>query len=110
MHACRARKVILPHQVKNGIRAAMSRPKTLEEAVATTAGVDCFGARGYEATSIRDLADAMGMGGASLYNAFGDKRELFVRALERYANRSMRERIARIEARHPPAEAIVAFL
>jgi|SRR5215471_5624366 len=88
----------------------MSRTKTFDEDRAIDAAVDCFWARGYEATSIRDLADAMGIGGASLYNAFGDKRELFVHALERYANRSMRERIARIEARHPPAEAIVAFL
>jgi TetR/AcrR family transcriptional repressor of nem operon len=52
----------------------------------------------------------MGIGGASLYNAYGDKRALFERALERYANRSMRERIARIEARHAPRQAIGAFL
>jgi TetR/AcrR family transcriptional repressor of nem operon len=88
----------------------MSRTKTFDEDRAIDAAVDCFWARGYEATSVRDLADAMGIGGASLYNAFGDKRELFVRALERYANRSMRERIVRIEARHPPGEAIAAFL
>ena len=49
----------------------------------------------------RDLADA-GIGGASLYNTFGDKRALFTRSLERYANRSMRERIARLEASNRP--------
>src|SRR5260370_39034169 len=52
----------------------------------------------------------MGIGGASLYNAYGDKRALFTKALERYANRSMRERIARLEARHRPKEAIHAFM
>src|SRR5260370_39895798 len=52
----------------------------------------------------------MGIGGASLYNAYGDKRELFIRSLERYANRSMRERVARIEARFEPKQAIGAFL
>jgi TetR/AcrR family transcriptional repressor of nem operon len=52
----------------------------------------------------------MGIGGASLYNAYGDKRSLFARSLERYADRSMRGRIARMEARHRPLEAIRAFL
>jgi TetR/AcrR family transcriptional repressor of nem operon len=88
----------------------MARLKAFDEDRAIDAAVDCFWARGYEATSVRDLAEAMGIGGASLYNAYGDKRELFVRSLERYANRSMRERIARIEVRHPPREAIGVFL
>jgi TetR/AcrR family transcriptional repressor of nem operon len=52
----------------------------------------------------------MGIGGPSLYNAYGDKRELFERALRRYAERSMRERIARLEASHRPKEAIAAFV
>lgn len=72
--------------------------------------VDCFWSRGYEATSVRDLADHMGIGGASLYNAFGDKRALFVAALEHYANRTSRERIARLEATGRPRQAIEAFL
>jgi TetR/AcrR family transcriptional repressor of nem operon len=59
---------------------------------------------------VRDLAREMGIGGASLYNAFGGKRALFERVLERYANRSTRERIARLEAGHRPREAIRAFL
>jgi len=88
----------------------MARLKEFDEDRALDLAVDCFWARGYESTSVRDLADAMGIGGASLYNAYGDKRELFVRALERYANRSMRERVARIETRHSPKAAIGAFL
>jgi TetR/AcrR family transcriptional repressor of nem operon len=89
---------------------AMARLKAFDEQRAIDAAVDCFWARGYEATSVRDLADSMGIGGASLYNAYGDKRALFTRSLERYASRSMRERIARLEARHQPKEAIRAFL
>src|SRR5262245_14732089 len=88
----------------------MPRTKAFDEDRAIDMAVDCFWARGYEATSVRDLSEAMGIGGASLYNAYGDKRELFARALERYANRSMRERVARLEARHAPKEAIEAFL
>ena len=41
------------------------------------AAVECFWSRGYQATSIRDLVDTTGLTGASLYNAFGDKRALF---------------------------------
>lgn len=88
----------------------MARLKEFDEDRAIDAAVDCFWNRGYEATSVRDLAQQMGIGGTSLYNAFGDKRALFVRSLERYANRSTRERIARLETSHQPKEAIRAFL
>ena len=88
----------------------MARLKAFDEQHAIDRAVDCFWARGYEATSVRDLGDAMGIGGASLYNAFGDKRALFVKCLERYANRSSRERMARIEEKHAPRDAIRAFL
>lgn len=88
----------------------MARLKEFDEDSALDTAVDCFWSRGYEATSVRDLAREMGIGGASLYNTFGGKRALFERVLERYANRSTRERIARLEASHPPREAIRAFL
>ena len=88
----------------------MARLKAFDEDRALDLAVDCFWSRGYEATSVRDLADLMGIGGASLYNTYGGKRALFVRSLERYANRSMRERIARLEANRQPKEAILAFL
>ena len=88
----------------------MARLREFDEDRALDAAVDCFWSRGYEATTVRDLAREMGIGGASLYNAFGGKRALFARVLERYANRSSRERIARLEAGHRPREAIRAFL
>ena len=88
----------------------MARSKAFNEDRALDAAVDCFWLRGYEGTSVRDLTAAMGIGGPSLYNAYGDKRELFGRALQRYAERSMRERIARLEASRQPKEAIAAFV
>ncbi len=88
----------------------MGRLKEFDEDKAIDGAVDCFWARGYEATSVRDLAGHMGIGGASLYNAYGGKRALFVKALERYADRSSRERIARLEAGGQPKQAIEAFL
>jgi TetR/AcrR family transcriptional regulator, transcriptional repressor for nem operon len=88
----------------------MARLREFDEDKAIDAAVDCFWARGYEATSVRELADCMKISGASLYNAYGDKRALFVTALARYCERSMRERIERIERDHAPKEAIGAFL
>jgi TetR/AcrR family transcriptional repressor of nem operon len=88
----------------------MARLKEFDEERALDGAVDCFWKHGYGTTTVRDLADAMQIGGASLYNAYGDKRTLFERALERYANRSMRDRIARMEAEHRPKEAIRAFI
>ena len=88
----------------------MARLKDFDEERVLDRAVDCFWKHGYESTSVRDLAQAMGIGGASLYNAYGDKRALFGRSLERYANRSMRDRIARMETEHRPREAICAFI
>jgi TetR/AcrR family transcriptional repressor of nem operon len=50
------------------------------------------------------------MGPASLYNAFGDKRSLFVRCLDRYLDGGMRERTKRLEESRPPREAIETFI
>jgi TetR/AcrR family transcriptional repressor of nem operon len=70
----------------------------------------CFWATGYAATSVRDLGDAMGLGSASLYNAFSDKRTLFTQCLDRYLDANMRARIARVESTLPPRQAIETFL
>jgi len=87
----------------------MARPKEFDETAVLDAAIDCFRDRGFEATSVRDLAERMGICSASLYNAFGDKRQLFVRALERYLDRSLRERVTRLEGRHAPKQVIQAF-
>jgi TetR/AcrR family transcriptional repressor of nem operon len=65
--------------------------------------------KGFEATSVRDLADEMGITGASLYNAFGDKRALYRRALDQYVAGSLSERVSRLENTQPPREVIGAF-
>src|SRR5262249_44212716 len=76
---------------------------------ALEAAVRHFWARGYEAASIRDLAECMGIRGASLYNAYGGKRDLFILALDHYFTGSTRERIQRIERSHAGQNAISAF-
>ena len=87
----------------------MARPRKFEDDKVLDAAIACFWQRGLAATSIRDLATEMGINGPSLYNAFGDKQTLFARALERYAQCSMRERIERLETTLAPLRAIRAF-
>jgi len=87
----------------------MARPREFDETAALDAAVQCFWARGYEATSVRDLAESMGITGASLYNAFGDKRALYRCALDRYVEQSFLDRVGRFENQMPPRAAIAAF-
>jgi TetR/AcrR family transcriptional regulator, transcriptional repressor for nem operon len=88
----------------------MARPREFDEVTALEAAIECFWHRGYEATSVRDLADKMGISAPSLYNAYGDKHALFVQALERYLDHSTRVRIKRLEDSLPPKQAIRRFL
>ncbi|MFK0166569.1 TetR/AcrR family transcriptional regulator [Rhizobium sp. NPDC090279] len=86
----------------------MARPREFDEETVLTLAVEHFWEHGYEATSIRDLAQAMGLTTASIYNAFGDKRAIYRRALDFYVERSFGDRVGRFETR-PPREAIRAF-
>ncbi|MBI1244179.1 MAG: TetR family transcriptional regulator [Alphaproteobacteria bacterium] len=87
----------------------MARPRTFDETKVLDATIACFWRDGYEATSMRALESGTGLKGPSLYNAFGDKRALFRLALERYADRSARARIKRLDAHPDPAAAIGIF-
>jgi TetR/AcrR family transcriptional repressor of nem operon len=87
----------------------MARPREFEEAAVLDAAVQCFWQHGYEGTSVRDLAERMGITSASLYNAFGDKRSLYRRALDHYLAQSFGDRVGRFEGKLPPRQAITAF-
>jgi len=87
----------------------VARPITFDEGVALDAAIECFWHRGYRASSVRDLAASMGICGTSLYNSFGNKRSLFIKALERYLDRSVRARIRRLQSSLAPKRAIHAF-
>jgi len=88
----------------------MSRPKEFDEQAALDAALQCFWFRGYEATSVRVLARRMGITGASLYNAFGDKRRLFRTVLDRYLDLGLRNIIARHEPNPLGRSAIIGFM
>ena len=88
----------------------MARPREFDEVTALEAAMECFWHRGYEATSVRDLADKMGISAPSLYNAYGDKHALFVQALEHYLDHSARALIKRLENSLPPKQAVRRFI
>ena len=62
----------------------MGRPKEFDPRTALSAAVQVFWRKGYEKTSLDDLMAAMQVGRQSLYDTFGDKRELYLSALEAY--------------------------
>lgn len=65
--------------------ARTGRPRSFDEAEVVDRAMDLFWRRGYAGTSLRELTDELGLLPGSLYAAFGDKHQLFVKALERYA-------------------------
>ncbi|MFG1681451.1 TetR/AcrR family transcriptional regulator [Nonomuraea sp. NPDC049269] len=65
-------------------RAKRGRPRAFDRAAALTAATRLFWERGYEATSIGELTEAMGIRPGSLYAAFGDKKSLFKEVVHSY--------------------------
>jgi AcrR family transcriptional regulator len=66
-------------------RKPRGRPLSFDRDAALETAMHVFWERGYEAASISDLTAAMGITPPSLYTAFGDKEQLFLEAIERYA-------------------------
>jgi AcrR family transcriptional regulator len=60
------------------------RPIAFDKDAALEAAMLLFWERGYEGTSLDDLTAAMGLSRSSIYGAFGDKKELFSQAAQRY--------------------------
>ena len=60
------------------------RPRAYEPEIALGKALDLFRKGGFAATSLDDLSAATGMNRPSLYGAFGDKRELYIKSYQRY--------------------------
>ncbi len=70
--------------VQKGENKRRGRPPAYDADTALQAALDAFWDGGYAATSLDELSAATGMNRPSLYGAFGDKRELYLKAVERY--------------------------
>lgn len=88
----------------------MPRPRKFDEGEVLDAAIGRFWQQGYLGTTIRDLTADMRMTSASLYNAFGDKRSMFIRALQRYVTDHPLAALARISKADDPMRALEAFL
>jgi TetR/AcrR family transcriptional repressor of nem operon len=64
--------------VQNKYPHAMVRPREFDRDEALDRATRAFWAKGYASTSTEDLLAAMNIGRQSLYNAFGDKRKLYL--------------------------------
>ncbi|MBW0448498.1 TetR/AcrR family transcriptional regulator [bacterium M00.F.Ca.ET.228.01.1.1] len=87
----------------------MVRPREFDRDEALDRAMRVFWSKGYAGTSTEDLLAAMEIGRQSLYNAFGDKRKLYLEALERYQEQSIAGHIARL-SRGPSALAGIKAL
>jgi TetR/AcrR family transcriptional repressor of nem operon len=79
----------------------MGRTRSYDEETVLSGAMHAFRRKGYEAASIRDLEEATGLKGGSIYNSFGDKAGLFDAAFAHYNRVVLGGRIAR----YAPAEA-----
>jgi len=68
--------------------ATRGRPRTFDPDTALRKALDVFWERGYEGTSLNDLAQAMGIASASIYACFGSKEDLFRNVIALYGTTS----------------------
>jgi AcrR family transcriptional regulator len=68
--------------------ATRGRPRTFDPDTALRQALDLFWERGYEGTSLNDLAEAMGIASASIYACFGSKEDLFRKVMVLYGRTS----------------------
>jgi AcrR family transcriptional regulator len=87
-------------------RKPRGRPRSFDREQALECAMEVFWRKGYDATSISDLTEAMGINPPSLYAAFGDKEKLYLEAVEYY--RVQRgENIRHVLAEEPTARGAI---
>ena len=75
----------------------MARPKQFDRHQALQKAIHLFSRQGFAATSTEDLMRVMSIGRQSMYDTFGDKRALFLEALEMYVTESVNSIAAELE-------------
>jgi TetR/AcrR family transcriptional regulator, transcriptional repressor for nem operon len=89
---------ILDRSVQMAYSDVMPRPREFDRDLAVQRAMSVFWSKGYAATSTGDLLRAMKIGRQSMYDTFGDKRRLYVEALERYQLNSVAGHIRRLRS------------
>jgi TetR/AcrR family transcriptional repressor of nem operon len=84
----------------------MGRPKEFDRNQVLDKAMDVFQSRGFEATSITDLVEAMGINRFTIYETFSDKHKLFLESLDNY-QKKRREYMAEVFSEPGPRIAII---
>ena len=88
----------------------MARPKSFDDAAVLDRALQLFRERGFDGTSMSDLEAHLGLGRQSLYNTFGDKRELYLKALDLYQRQATDGMVAMLEAPDAGLDALERWL
>jgi AcrR family transcriptional regulator len=84
----------------------LARPKEFDLERALHRAISAFSQKGFAATSTDELMRAMEVGRQSMYDTFGDKRALFLKALEVYVSDNVRAINVELRAPGSPLAAI----
>ena len=96
----------IPSPDADEVPVRRGRPRGFDRAAALAKATRLFWEKGYEATSISDLTEALGIGAPSLYAAFGSKEALYTEALNYYCESN--EALVWGRALKGPREAVVS--
>ncbi|MFD8641702.1 TetR/AcrR family transcriptional regulator [Streptomyces zaomyceticus] len=88
----------------------MARTKEFDPDAALQAALELFWARGYEATTMSDLVEHLGIGRASVYATFGNKHELYLKAMDRYLETRDPRLVEELSAPGPALPAVRALV
>ena len=92
------------------LQKKIGRPRAFDKDDALQAAINVFWAKGYEGASMRDLTQAMGINSPSLYSVFGDKRKLYLEAINKYATSDACAPLVAFENEKNITLAVEAFL
>ena len=76
----------------------LGRPKSFDEREALEKAMHLFWVQGYEGSAMPELLSEMGISRQSLYDTFGSKRDLFIRAIEHYRDTHLAKALALLGA------------
>lgn len=84
----------------------MARTKAFEPVEKLERAKDIFWQKGYQATSMQDLVDTMGLNRGSIYDTYGDKHSLFLMCLKSYSDGMLNDYLQATDAAKSPVKAI----
>jgi TetR/AcrR family transcriptional repressor of nem operon len=88
----------------------MARPREFESEAALKKAIEAFSEHGYEGTSTDALLLAMGISRQSMYGAFGDKKRLYLEALQRYTADSISNQLRALSSVSSPVKGLEEML